>query len=496
VGEPAVARPSATRSLARRLVQPALLLLRREPFPVLFLAATVVALIYRLPTELAQDSWLSLVAGRAVAHGLPHHDFLTALTYGRTWIDQQWLAQLCLYGLFVAGGIKLAMLIHVALIVLAVAAGIAVARWRGASSIRVAMVAGACVPITSVSWQLRTQTLACPLFVLLLWLLVADSLAPSRRVFLALPILALWANLHGSVVLAALLVALRGATVAAGALRQQARARRQLARGLTLMLAPALCVFASPYGFALAGYYRHVLLNPGFAKYIVEWQVTKPEAGTIPFFGVVLAGFWLLGRSRSLTTFERLAFALAAVLGLESVRNILWLGLTAIVVLPRALDEAWPPRTLQRERLNLALSVAATGAAVVAVIVAIARPFSWLERRWPQNAAAAVAKEMSADPSLRVYADLEYADWLLFDQPALRGRVATDARVELLTLDQLRELSDFTNRVGDWRRAVSGYRLLVLSRAEHPAAANAYLADAGVRPLYRDGRIVVLLRRR
>src|SRR4051812_27481433 len=55
---------------------------------------------------LGVDSWLALVSGREIAEqGLPHHEVLTTIPAGRTWTDQQWLAQLTFYGLFRAGGL-------------------------------------------------------------------------------------------------------------------------------------------------------------------------------------------------------------------------------------------------------------------------------------------------------------------------------------------------------------------------------------------------------
>src|SRR5207253_2440451 len=55
------------------------------------------------------------------------------------------------------------------------------------------------------SWNARAQSLALGLFVAVVWLLIADSRAQSRRVFLVLPLLVLWANVHGSAVTGTLL---------------------------------------------------------------------------------------------------------------------------------------------------------------------------------------------------------------------------------------------------------------------------------------------------
>ena len=61
-----------------------------------------------LPRMVVPDTWLALVDGRWIAqHGLPHSDSIAVWTRGATWVDQQWLAHLSLYGIASAGGVKL-----------------------------------------------------------------------------------------------------------------------------------------------------------------------------------------------------------------------------------------------------------------------------------------------------------------------------------------------------------------------------------------------------
>ena len=87
-------------------------LLREAPvLAVLALYAVVVAAT--APAQVVPDTWLSLVSGREVVdHGLPHHVVLTVYGHGRQWVDQQWGAQLMLYGLYSAGGLKLLLLVN------------------------------------------------------------------------------------------------------------------------------------------------------------------------------------------------------------------------------------------------------------------------------------------------------------------------------------------------------------------------------------------------
>ena len=117
---------------------------------------------------------------------------------------------------------------------------------------------------------IRAQIWTYVLFALLLALLLGDGRRPSRRVFLVFPLLVLWANLHGSVVVGAALVALSGLTLAYSGIRARARGRLWWKVGALVAL-PWLCILVSPYGLALPGYYRSVLDNPTLSQSVSEW---------------------------------------------------------------------------------------------------------------------------------------------------------------------------------------------------------------------------------
>ncbi len=471
----------------------------REALPILVVGICAIELLSTLRYELGQDGWLTLLGGRIVANGLPHHDALTAWAHGAAWVDQQWLAQLLFYGAFSAGGVKLALLLNAALATGAFAAAVAVARTRGASASRVAVVAVLCLPIVVFGWPLRAQSLAYPLFVALLWLLARDAAHPSRRVFLVFPLLAVWANLHGSVVLAAALVALRGAVGLVRELRRGGRLRgRSLLRNGALVVAPALFVFASPYGLDLAGYYHRLLFNSSLTTYIVEWQPTTPKPVTAPFFLVAFGAVWLIGKSRRLGGFERLALLLTIAAALASVRSIAWFGFAALVLLPPALEEAWPDRSAARTpRLGVLAGAAALTAAVVFAGIVAARPLSWVRSDWPPAARAAVAQETAADPSLRIVSSLRYSDWLLFSQPQLVGRVAFDARLELLSHAQVTRVVRLANAIGEsWKGTGPNDRLFVVDRKSEGDLDRVLAAEPDARTVYLDDQLRVLIRDR
>jgi hypothetical protein len=251
-------------------------------------------------------------------------------------------------------------------------------------------------------------------------------------------------------------------------------------------------MLASPYAVSLPGYYREVLVSGGFGRYVTEWAPTTLSWLTAPLYLLVFGGFWLLGRAgRRLTGFEKLVFAGSAILALEAVRNMAWFGLVALVVLPRLADEL-RPAVVEPARLNRLLATAMLVGVLVAGAGAAAHEGSWISREYPPaGAAAAVA---AAGAHGKVFANERYADWLLWRNPALRGRVAFDSRFELLTKAQLRRVADFRNRVGDWKATLRGYQILVLDPQDERKVKAALVRGGDDRVVYADRQVVVLRR--
>jgi hypothetical protein len=463
----------------------------------------VLAMLGLFQTQLARfavigDTWYGLVSGRLIVHsGLPERDSLTVLTLGRTWVDQQWLAHLALYAMWRGGGFALTSLAVVLMYGGAFVVTAAGARRLGASDRSVALVLAVCFFAGLPNSGLRAQIFAYPLFALVLVLLLADARQPSRRVYLVLPLLVLWANVHGSAVLGAALVALRGLTIAFTALRQRAAWRAWAPRAATLVFVPWLCMLASPYGLDVAGYYRSVLDNSTLARSVGEWGPSTLR-GQPYFFALLLAGLWLGTRwSKPLTPFAQLALWFCGIAGLLALRNQVWFALAATAVLPASLDGAWRPANAPRRRgLNLALALTALAVLTVVVARAAAHHSAWYADDFPAGAHTAVAGA-ARTPNVRILATERYADWLLFEEPQLAGRLAYDARLELLTAQQLRDVVDFRYQKGvSWQRLARGYRVLVLDPDDDRNVVRFYAHLPGTAVLYRDKKVVVLERPR
>ena len=423
---------------------------------VIALDAAVLALF--APTMLVQDSWLSFVDGRLIARSwLPHTDTLTHWTLGRSWVDQQWGAHLVLYEIVAHAGLVTALALGLVCIVSALAIVAVAARKLGASSPRTAL--GLLVPLVAAPWmmQLRAQSLALPLFAGVYALLALDAKRPSRRVLWVLPLLVVWANVHGSLALGVVLVALRGLDLL---LRSSARWR-----GLTLLVCAPLSMLASPYGFRLVAYYRLMLFHPPLASFVQEWRPASASLATAAFFAAAFLVCAAWGsHPRSISLFEACALAVLLVAGLLAIRNAVWFGFAAALALSRLLDAAWPTRigpTVSIKRMNRLIASAALAAVVVLGVVQAVRLPSALNRALPPSAAAAVAK--AAGQHGLVLADDAHADWLLWEQPSLARRIDYDVRFELFDKAELQQivlLKDGSHPV--WRSCGSRARVVTL----------------------------------
>jgi hypothetical protein len=457
--------------------------LEREALPVLVAAVSVLLLALLLPLLVGQDTWLSLVDGRLIAHEwLPRSDTLTAWTVGRPWIDQQWGAHVVLYELAAHGGVAAAAGLVVACVALALLACATSARALGASprSTAVALL----LPVAAVPWlaQIRAQSLALLPFAVVYGLLALDARRPGRRVLFVLPVLAVWANLHGSVVLGAGLVCLYGSMLLC-------RGPHRL-RGATLAVAAPLCVFASPYGFALGHYYHLMLVHPAFASFIPEWRPAMFGGVSGVFFltAFATAALWG-GHRRHLTGFEQLALGVLLIAALQATRSAIWFELALAISVPRLLDSAWPTTielTPAVRRLNLALAAGAVTLAAVVLAVRLAALPTEVARAYPADEAATVSA--AAGPGGLVLADARHADWLLWLRPELAGRIAYDVRFELFDRAEIERIAGIEDGVASaWRACGAGANVVTFARDEdYRTAVRERVLAPGARTVARD----------
>jgi len=404
------------------------------------LAAAII--IYQCLDPLTSDGWLAVWAGGIVNDvGIPQGDGWTTGDV-HPWVDQQWLGQWIIYLLYAGMGTA-----GVSIIGVILPAGIALLLAARSALVRGApgWAVGAALPIGALALApflvVRPQTLVLPLFVAMLAILVNGRRRPWR-LWLLLPILLIWANLHGSVLLAAAISLLGVIWALAPLWRVSARGDRLLFGVLAggIAISPLL----SPLWMQLPGYWARLLDPNGAPALAMEWLPLDASEDRILGLMVIGAGILLLAR-RHLALPERLLLIGLALATLWSVRNGLWLTLALLLAAPvaaqdiRAINPGQLPRiargVIRRMRDgSVALALLVICGALLAAAL-ISAPRADLER----NAAPASALVTTAGPIL---ADIHAANWLLQEYPQLAGRIAFDARLEIYPRGAVRAAVD------------------------------------------------------
>ena len=439
---------------------------------------------------LTPDSYLSLYAGRYIdQHGIPHHDPFTVAGHGRVWIDQQWLFHLVAYDLWRVDGYRAVGLASALAYATAIALLVVAIRRRGVSTgpAMVAVAPAAIVLLTHV--QIWAEVAALPLFMATVVVLLGQS--PVTRLTPAalwsLPILALWANVHGSVLLGA-------ALVAAYATWRLVRDGRSWIAG-ALIVGAAACVLITPYGWEIEGYYRSVLGSSAIRQELPIWNhATLSDFYSRELFLLVAISIgFLVAARRKGRLIDPVIVAGALVLmiaGLESVRNQTWFCFGQAILLADCIGALWSRRLLTPGGWRL-LGVLSVVAAVGAVVAQQRTGDAFYERLAPMGALPVIAHSAEADGHATILADFTTSNPLLWHYPSLAGRVAFDTRIEVFDPAEARRWLRFNEAKPGWRRLAAEYRLVAASGHVHLALVDAIRSDPVLRTLYyRDNDVV------
>ncbi len=256
-----------------------------RPLPLVILA--IAALYAATPMAQALDTWTALACGRHVAaHGVDDADpfaFASRPQGGSSWhptgwINQNWLTHLLLYVVVQAFGTGALAVLRV-VVYGGVAIGLfAAQRLAGVRELTAASVVALALLLARPTLEVRPQDFTNLLVAMELVVLAAWTHRSSRLLWLAVPLFALWSNLHGGFVFGFILLLV----VAAGRAVAERVTRRHPAGGpvrptrVALVAAAALvaCVLASPYRLANLTHPLLVSVSSDAASWrtIEEWR--------------------------------------------------------------------------------------------------------------------------------------------------------------------------------------------------------------------------------
>ena len=448
----------------------------------------LVALLVPLP---AVDLAYQVRAGDEILRtaALPGVDTWTFTVAGQPWTDQQWLAQVLLALGYGVGGWELLAVLRAGLVALALGCSIGASMARGAGP-RMAAILGLLVfALAAPALALRPQLFGIAIFAALLWL-VAKRTEHPRWLWAAPLLVVLWANIHGSFVLAPLVLGYAW-------LDDVARKRPQL-QSLSVLVVGLLATFVTPFGPGVWAYAAGIGANPAITDRVSEWQRTTPL--TVPgalFYASAIGTLLVMWRGRpALRWPDWLWTAGMLAIGAWTVRGLAWWPFAAAFVVAAAL-----PLVLASLRPGGAVAVARPASLVGAIfafvfVLAIVAALPWwrpadpltgrvgLLSYAPSGLALAVATRVP--PDAKVFVPQTWASW--FEWAARAPHYYLDSRFELFPADVWADYALIEQGGPEAQAALDrrGVTALVL-----PAGSE---APEGWVPAYEDGDGVVLLR--
>ncbi len=378
---------------------------------------------------------------------IPSVDTFTFTVAGQPWTDQQWLAQVLLALGFRAGGWELLAVLRAVLVVgmtgLLLAAGVL----RGASVRTASILALVAFLLAAPALALRPQLFAIAVFAGLIALVAGRHRYP--RAFLAAPLLvAAWANLHGSFVLAPVLLGYAW-------LDDVARGQ-PWRRSLAVLVVGSAATFINPFGPGAWAYAAGIGANPVIASRVSEWQRTSPLTVTgALFYGSAVIAILLAWRGRRRLAWPDALLLVAMVgLGVWAVRGLAWWPAGALLVVAGALGKGpaepidasdGPERRPERARRGSALNGVVAMLLVGLMVAALPwwRPADPLTGREGLLSYApsglAQALRTIATPGAQVLVPQSWGSWFEWADP--HAAYFVDARFELFPDDVWTDLS-------------------------------------------------------
>lgn len=421
-------------------------------------------------------------------------DVFTFTVAGHEWLNQQWGAETLLALVFRAGGWEALAIARAALVGTTFWLLYSACRAAGAQARAAGWLTLVALIVSLDGLALRPQLLGITLFALTLRIIAGRKERP-RLLWLLPLVVAVWANLHGSFILAPILLL----SFWLEDLRGRGPARHRL---LLLAIASIAGACANPFGLRVWAYVADLSTDPQIRHTIAEWRPTTPwSVFGAAFFLSAFAVVVVLVRARAEVTWPRvLALVVFLALGVTAIRGIIWWALAAPVLvadlLPRKASESADRRTI-----NTVMAVALCGISVLllpwfrptfASTANSGRVTDGLLAHAPDRFTALAQR--SIDPGARMFVPELWASWFEFAVPS--DPVFADPRIELFPAEIWREYDVVSAGREGWERILDRWNItvLVLSREQQSGLIARIGGNAAWEMIYGDGDGIMLVR--
>ena len=427
-------------------------------------------------------------------HAILRTDVFSAVAYGKPWLNQQWLAQLVLATAFRLGGWFGLVALRALLGALVLSFVFLACRAAGAATKRAAWLTLASGILLLAGFMLRPQLLGMVCFAVTAWL-VARRRTHPQAVWIVIPITILWANLHGSFILAPLLLGL--AWVEDRWVRGRGAPTLLLA-GLGSLLATTV----TPYGYRVWSYAAGLATNPVIRRTISEWQPPSIEVytGAAFFLSVVVVAALLIARVRRPVPWgSLLSLVVFLAIALTAIRGVFWWAMAAPIVLAGVLEDG-PAPTERRDPAGV-LNAAIVGLLALAVIGSVIRWVPYTGPGMPTGgrltfAPVGITRELQRTlaPGEVVFNAQEWGSWLEFEFP--RSPVIVDSLIEVIPSSVWWNYYSVSSGVEGWQATLDAWDVdvAVLARDQQGPLIPKVRADPGWRLVYEDAEGLIFRR--
>lgn len=265
----------------------------------------------------ADARWLAALGGAIVHAGRLPSSVPYAAAPSHDWVNVPVLGELVFHWLEALGGDRGLVLAQAVAVTGTLVLLLRDMRAAGAPDGARALVLIA-LPFAAVSALLvvRAQLFSLPLFALTVLLLRSEARQASRRIWLLVPLVALWSNLHGAVLI--------GLAVAGVYLVLQ-RLRRERWTALGVLLASCVALFATPGLGRTADYYLSVFHSePATSGFGLWAPLSLRNPLDVVFLAVAIPLLWFAVRSQP-KIWEVVCLAVLGAATLHVGRNSIWL---------------------------------------------------------------------------------------------------------------------------------------------------------------------------
>lgn len=464
------------------------------------------------------DVFMHLGAGRwMVENGrIVTHDPFSLPAAGMPWVDFAWLAQVLMYLLVRLGDFAALGLLRSVCLAAALWFCWRTARLLGCRPLAAAGAMAAAGLLVAPQTEARPYMFTLLLFPVLLHMTHRWMTGGARTPWIAVPLMALWANLHAAFPAFLLSVALMWVGMLIEARRARAATVPAPPPTVRMVLFITVCAFATlanPHGISIWLLPLQIGGQEIFRDHVTEWKAPWDEA-YIPFL-TLLAGVGLLalGIVRRAHPSHLLLVLLWAVLALDARRQIPLAALACAPIVALWLQGWADRRSAHGSRFGLLPARRASVAAVFAVLflgLSVAHHMI-LEARFMHR----VGIRFGVGQETRVQA-VETADFLLRERPEgglfndfrfggyfiwrlhPHYRVFQDGRLELYGPALFRRYQDVANADPGWEDILAGHDVEVVvlgeGRRTETRLAGPLAATGRWSVIHRDAQAVVFVR--